>query len=87
MDDYVRANATVTVTLDAHLAMLLMSGIRRMYVAWVDSLTKEEAERKIEPDIHAARHLPNHIARALHELGDKVSNAEVTFDTPVEIIK
>jgi hypothetical protein len=79
VDDYVRANATVTVTLDADLAMLLMSGIRRMYIAWVDSLTKEEAERKIEPDIHAARNLPNHIARAMRDLGEKVSTAELSF--------
>jgi hypothetical protein len=87
VDDFVRADATVTVTVDADLAMLLMSGIRRMYVAWVDSLTEEEANRKIEPDIHAARNLPNHIARALRELGEKVGNAEVSFGTPVEIIK
>ena len=87
MDEYVRANATVTVTVDADLAMLLMSGIRRMDAAWTKSLTKEEAERKIEPDIHAARNLPNHIARALRELGEKVSNAEVSFGTPVKIIK
>lgn len=86
MDDYVRADATVTVTLDEDLAMLLMSGIRRMYIAWVDSLTKEEAERKIEPDIHAARNLPNHIARALRDLGAKVSAAEISFDTPIKII-
>ncbi|MFG1602870.1 hypothetical protein [Actinoplanes sp. NPDC049265] len=87
MDDYVRADATVTVTLDADLAMLLMSGIRQMDTAWVASLTEEEANRKIEPDIHAARNLPNHIARALRELGEKVSTAEVSFGTPAKIIK
>ncbi|WP_203785978.1 hypothetical protein [Paractinoplanes rishiriensis] len=87
MDDYVRADATVTVTLTAEMAMLFMSGIRRMDNGWVASLTKEEAERKIEPDIHAARHLPNHIARALRDLGEKVSTAEIAFNTPIKISK
>lgn len=79
MDEYVRADATVTVTLDANLALLLMSGIRRMDAAWTKALTKEEAGSKIESDIHAARNLPNHIARALRDLGEKVSTAELSF--------
>jgi hypothetical protein len=79
MDEYVRADAKVTVTLDANLALLLMSGIRRMDAAWAKALTEEDAGRKIEPDIHAARNLPNHIARALRDLGEKVSTAELNF--------
>ena len=75
--EYVRAGATVTVTLDANMALLLMSGIRRMDAAWVKSLTEEEANRKIEPDIHAVRVLPNHIARALQDLSQTLSTAKI----------
>jgi hypothetical protein len=75
--EFVRANATITVTLDAETAMLVMSGIRRMDAGWLKSLTEEEADRKEEPDIHAVRVLPNHIARALQKLGEQISTAKI----------
>jgi hypothetical protein len=75
--DFVKADATVTITLDTAMALNLMSGIRRMDDAWTKSLTEEEANRKLEPDIHAVRLLPNHIARALQDLGQKIDTAKV----------
>jgi len=77
VDEIVRGKATITVTLDADMALLVMSGIRRMDAGWIKSLTKEEANRKLEPEIHAVRILPNHIARALQDLSQTLGAAKV----------
>jgi hypothetical protein len=75
--DFVRAGATVTITLDADMALAIMAGIRRMDAGWVASLSEEEANQKVGPDIHAVRILPNHIARALQDLRGTLDTAKI----------
>ena len=75
--EFVRADATVTITLDVGMALGIMAGIRRMDTAWVASLSEEGANRKVDPDIHATRILPNHIARALQDLRGTLDAAKV----------
>lgn len=75
--EFVKAGGTVTITLDVDMAMLVMSGIRKMDAGWLKSLTDEEKMSKEEPDIHAVRILPNHIARALQKLTEQISTAKI----------
>jgi hypothetical protein len=75
--EFVKADATVTLTLDVAFAMNVMAGIREMEAGWLTSLTEEEHNSRETPHIHAVRILPNHIARAIQKLGEQLSTAKI----------
>ena len=77
MDDIATAQATVTVTLPLDMALSVVDGIRRMEEGWIKSLTEEEKNQKVHPDIRAVRILPNHIARAIKQLGEQTSTTKI----------
>lgn len=77
--EFVRADATVTLTLNLDYALNLMNGIRKLDAGWVKSLTEQERNSKEAPDVHAVRILPNHIARAIKKLGKQLDTADITL--------
>jgi hypothetical protein len=78
-NELVKADGVITITVDLEYAKLLMTGIRRLHKTWLASLSEEEASAPRDNDIHAASVLPNHIARALHDLRAKVEDVKVEW--------
>jgi hypothetical protein len=79
MDEFARADAVVTLTLDRATAINLIKGIRRFHDAWLKSLSEDEVGRPLEDDVRVTRHLPNHLARALGDLRDSLEDIKVAL--------